>query len=119
MEADDAEAIWQATRELLAAMIEANGIAEEEVASVFFTTTPDLTTAYPARAARDLGWNQTALMGMQESAVAGGLERCIRILVHWNTDKKIDELEHIFLRGAVVLRPDLEKRKKTGLNGKG
>ena len=119
VDVDHAETIWQATRELLSQIIEANNIQEEDVASVFFTTTPDLVSAYPARAARDMGWTQTALMGMQEVAVPGGLERCIRILIHWNTDKHIDELEHIFLRGAVILRPDLEKRKKTDLNGRG
>ncbi|MBZ0286167.1 MAG: chorismate mutase, partial [Anaerolineae bacterium] len=75
---DSAEAIWQAARELLQAVIEANGIEEDFVASVIFTTTPDLTAAYPAKAARDLGWTQTALMGCQEIAVPNGIPRCIR-----------------------------------------
>jgi len=120
VEEDSAEAIWSGTRELMAAIIEANGIDEADVASVIFTTTPDLTAAYPARAARDLGWQQTALMGMQEIAVPGGLERCIRVLIHWNTTKSIDELQHIFLRGAVVLRPDLTnvEQTKNNLNGR-
>ncbi len=107
VEVDSAEAIWGAARELLAAVIAANGIREDEVASVIFTTTPDLTAAYPARAARDLGWTRTALMGMQEMAVPGSLERCIRVLVHWNTTRGLDEVRHVFLRGAVALRPDL------------
>src|SRR5690606_8104274 len=115
---DSAEAIWQGTRELLAALIEANGIEEEYVASVIFTTTPDLTAAFPAKAARDMGWTQTALMGMQEMDVPGGLQRCIRVLIHWNTTKGIDELQHIFLRGAVVLRPDLSPEQKNLLNGR-
>ena len=120
VEEDSAEAIWSGTRELMAAIIEANGIDEADVASVIFTTTPDLTAAYPARAARELGWQQTALMGMQEIAVPGGLERCIRVLIHWNTTKSIDELQHIFLRGAVVLRPDLTnvEQTKNNLNGR-
>ena len=116
---DSADAIWSATRELLETLIEANGIDEADVASVIFTTTPDLTAAYPARAARELGWQQTALMGMQEIAVPGGLERCIRVLIHWNTTKAIHELQHAFLRGAVVLRPDLvETDLKNDVNGR-
>jgi chorismate mutase len=117
---DSAEAIWSGTKELFEAMIEINEIDEADVASVIFTTTPDLTAAYPARAARDLGWQQTALMGMQEIAVPGGLERCIRVLIHWNTTKMINEVEHVFLRGAVVLRPDLTKTEtaKNSLNGR-
>lgn len=116
---DSAEAIWAATGELLQALIEENGIEEDHVASVFFSTTPDLTAAFPAKAARDLGWTQTALMGMQEMDVPGGLQRCIRVLIHWNTTKRIDELNHIFLRGAVVLRPDLSTEQKNIMNGKG
>ncbi len=104
---DTAEAIWSATRELLETMIEANGIDEGDVASVFFSVTPDLTAAYPARAAREMGWRQTALMGMQEMAVVDGLQRCIRVLIHWNTGRDIDELQHVFMREAVRLRPDL------------
>ena len=68
-------------------LIEANGIDEDDVASVIFTTTPDLTAAYPAKAARDMGWTQVALMGCQEMDVPGGLPRCIRVLIHWNTPK--------------------------------
>jgi len=116
---DSADAIWSATQELLEALINANGINEADVASVIFTTTPDLTAAFPARAARDLGWQQTALMGMQEMDVPGGLQSCIRVLIHWNTTKGIDELQHVFLRGAVVLRPDLtEIETKNNLNGR-
>ena len=116
---DSADAIWSATRELLEALITGNAIDEADVASVIFTTTPDLTAAFPAKAARDLGWQQTALMGMQEINVPGGLERCIRVLIHWNTTKRIDELQHVFLRGAVVLRPDLaETEAKNNLNGR-
>jgi chorismate mutase len=113
---DSAEAIWQGARELLQALIDANGIEEEHVASVIFTTTPDLTAAYPAKAARDLGWTQTALMGMQEMGVPEGLKLCIRVLIHWNTDRRMDELQHVFLRGAAALRPDLSPEQK--MNGR-
>ena len=119
VEEDTAEAVWEAAGELLRLLIEANEIEEEDVASVIFTTTPDLVSAYPARAARDLGWTRTALMGMQEIDVPGGLPRCIRVLIHWNTTKSIDELQHIFLRGAVALRPDLSQEQKDLLDGRG
>ncbi|MAS34572.1 MAG: chorismate mutase [Anaerolineaceae bacterium] len=118
VEEDSAAAIWQATQELLQALIEANGMVEDDVASVFFSTTPDLRSAFPAKAARDMGWTQTALMGVQEMDVEGGLAQCIRILIHWNTTKQQSELQHVFLRGAVVLRPDLSLEQKNNLNGR-
>ncbi len=118
VEEDSAEAIWEATGELLAALIAANGIEEEAVASVIFTTTPDLTAAYPAKAARDMGWTQTALMGCQEMPVPGGLAKCIRVLIHWNTDKRLDEMQHVFLRRAVALRPDITLENKVDTNGR-
>lgn len=115
---DTPEAIWQATRELLQAVIDANGIEEEYVASVIFTTTPDLVAAYPAKAARDLGWTQTALMGCQEIAVPGGIPRCIRLLIHWNTDKPLAEIRHVYMRDAMKLRPDFYPDNKIVLNGR-
>lgn len=114
---DSPEAIWSATRDLLQAVIDANGIDEDDVASVIFTTTPDLTAAYPAKAARDLGWTQTALMGCQEIAVPGGIPLCIRVLIHWNTDKPLPEIRHVYMRGAEKLRPDFYPENKLILNG--
>lgn len=102
-----ADAILTATKELLRTMIDANKIEEDFVASVVFTTTPDLTAVYPAKAARELGWGRTALLGCQEMEVPGGLAHCIRILIHWNTTKTLDEIQHVFLHNAVRLRPDL------------
>jgi chorismate mutase len=104
---NDAEAILDATQELFRAVIEANGIAEKDVASVLFTATPDLDAVYPAVAARQMGWTQTTLLCVQEMAVQGSLPRCIRVLVHWNTARPIDEIRHIYLRDARRLRPDL------------
>ncbi len=100
------DAIVEGTRELLETMIDANDIQEQHVASVFFTTSPDLTAAFPAKAARMAGWEHTALMGAVESDVPGGLELCVRILVHWNTAKKLDEIVHVYMNGAEKLRPD-------------
>jgi chorismate mutase len=114
---DTPEAIKMATKELLKAMIDANDIQEEQVASVIFTTTPDLTAAFPASAARALGWTHTALMGSQEVAVPGALPMCIRILIHWNTTKEQTEIHHIFLGGATQLRPDLTQDNATKPNG--
>src|SRR5215831_16103456 len=96
-EADTAEAIRAATRELLEALIAANALGADDLASVIFTTTPDLTAEAPARAARELGWQETALMCMAEMDAAGGLPRCIRVLIHWNTEKRPDEIHHVYL----------------------
>lgn len=116
-EENSAEAIWSATRLLLQAVIEANDIREDDVASVIFTTTPDLNTAYPAKAARDLGWHRVALMGMQEIDFPDGIPLCIRVLVHWNTDKTLEEIKHVYMRDAIALRPDLYPDNKIVLNG--
>ena len=104
---NDAEAILDATRELLEQIIEQNGVCEADVASVLFTATPDLDAAYPAVAARQLGWTYTALFCVQEMVVPGSLPRCIRVLVHWNTERTIDQIHHVYLREARCLRPDL------------
>ncbi len=105
--ANTASEIHTATRELLTAMVVANGIAVEDLASVIFTATADLDAAYPAVVARELGWGQTPLLCMQEMRVAGSLPRCIRVLLHWNTDKLPGEVVHVYLREAERLRPDL------------
>jgi chorismate mutase len=107
VEANDAEAIVAATRELLACVVTANDLAMEDVASVIFTATPDLDTAYPALAAREMGWSDIPLLCMQEMAVVGSLPRCIRVLLLWNTDRSADQVQHVYLHQARVLRPDL------------
>lgn len=106
-EANTPESILGATRQLLQAIIDANEIVEDDVASIIFTTSTDLNAAYPAKAARDLGWRRTALLGAQEMDVPDGIPRCIRVLVHWNTSKGLDEIVHVYMRGALILRPDL------------
>lgn len=100
-------AILSATRTLLEKLVEVNEIVEEDVASVIFTTTPELTAAFPAKAARQMGWTQVALLGAQESPVSAGIPMCIRVLIHWNTEKALDEITHVYMRGAEVLRADL------------
>lgn len=100
------EKILAATAELLERMLQANGIEPDDVASAVFTTSPDLTAEYPALAARLMGWRDTALLCGHEMAVPGGLERCVRILLHWNTTLPASEVEHIYIHGAANLRPD-------------
>src|SRR5262249_61022226 len=101
---DTPEAILAGTRELLAAIALANGIATEDVASAFFTSTPDLRSAFPARAARDLGWTDVPLLGATEVDKTGAPPRCIRVLLHWNTPRRQDEVVPVYLRGSDAMR---------------
>jgi chorismate mutase len=112
VEHNEVEEILAATRELLKALVEANGIAIADIASVIFTTTPDLTATFPAQAARELGWTDTALLGTQEANVGQGPDRCIRVLIHWNTSRRQDEVVHVYLKGARQLRPDRTERRR-------
>lgn len=107
VEHNSREEMLKATRQLLALMIRQNGIAPEEVASAIFTTTSDLNAEFPALAARQLGWLDVPLLCTHEITVPGSLPRCIRILLHWNTDKPQHEIHHVYVRGATCLRPDL------------
>ena len=112
VEADTAKAILAATTELLTEIIDANDVDSRDVASALFTVTPDLTTAFPARAARDLGWQHVPLLDAQEVPVPGSLTRCVRVLIHWNTAKLQSEIRHVYLRGADALRPDLQAEER-------
>jgi 3-deoxy-7-phosphoheptulonate synthase len=109
VEANEREAILSATEELLYALITANHMDVDDVASIIFSTTNDLNGEFPALAARRLGWTDTPLLCTHEMDVPHGMARVIRVLVHWNTDKGIKEIEHIYLRRAVLLRPDKVK----------
>lgn len=113
-EANTREAILGATRELLEAIITANQLQPEDVVSMFFTATPDLDAEYPALAARQLGWLETALMCGQEMSVPTSLRRVIRLLIHWNTERRLDEIQHIYLGEAIKLRPD--RARGNGIN---
>ena len=99
-----AESIHRATKELLEQLIEANQITERDVAAVYFTTTPDLNAGFPAAAARQAGWTNTALMGATEVAVPGSLLRCVRVMILVNTDKEPEALVNLYLEGTDVLR---------------
>ncbi len=108
-EANTREAILQATRQLLALMIRLNDIDPDDVASVIFSTTPDLDAEFPALAARQLGWLEVPLLCTHEMHVPGALPRCIRVLLHWNTEKSAREINHVYIKEAASLRPDLSQ----------
>lgn len=105
-EANTREAILAATRELLEQLIERNGIHPDDIASAIFTTTTDLDAEFPAVAARALGWTDTALLCGHEMHVPGSLRSCVRVLVLWNTERRADEVVHVYIKGAKNLRPD-------------
>ncbi len=105
------EAILEATRDLLQKIIDANGVVAEDVASAFFTTTPDLNAEFPAVAARAMGWTQTALLCGHEMNVPGSLKHCLRIMVMWNTEKTAADIVHIYIKGASELRSNSAKMK--------
>ena len=114
--ANTRDEILTATRQLIALMIRRNGIERTDVASAIFTTTPDLDAEFPALAARQLGWLDVPLLCGHEMSIPGSLPRCIRVLVHWNTDLAQSEIQHIYVRDAVRLRPDLCKLPPVNLD---
>ena len=109
-----ADAILDATRELLAARIKANDIDPDDVGSLFLTTTMDLNAQYPAVAAREMGWMDVAIMCGHEMAVPHSLPKCLRILIMWNTTHTAQDIQHVYLGAAQRLRPDrAEQLNKT------
>lgn len=113
-DANTREAILEATAELFDALIRANDIQRDHVASIIFTTTTDLNAEFPAVAARNAGWTDIALMCGHEMSVPGSLQRCVRILMHVNTELAVDQVKHIYLREAQRLRPDLSAANNGG-----
>ncbi len=104
---DLTEEVLQATCELLKVMQKENSFKIEDIASALFTVTSDIRSAFPAEAARSIGWDKVPLMCFQEIEVSGALPRCIRVLLHINTDKCQMEVKHIYLKEAQSLRQDL------------
>jgi chorismate mutase len=104
---DSPEAILEATRELLQAILEANpGLETEAIGSIFFTVTDDLASVHPALAARQLGWTDVPLLCAREIPVPDSLPRIIRVLLHWNTELPQTAIRHVYLGPAAALRPD-------------
>ncbi len=99
-------AILDAANELLRELLKANAVRVDDIASVIFTVTPDLDAAFPASAARALGWRDVALLDMLAPRVPNDLPYCIRVLIHCDTARAANQLRHIYLRDARQLRPD-------------
>ena len=109
VDADDSQAIVTATKRLLQQMQQANGVELDDIASVLFSLTPDLRAAFPALGAREMGWVNVPMLHFSEIDVPGSLARVIRVLLHVNTSLAQHEIEHVYLEGAVMLRPDLAR----------
>lgn len=105
VERNEREAIVAATTELLQLMIRQNELRAEDIASAIFSLTEDLDAEFPAVAARMLGWENVPLLCTREIPVPGSLGKCIRVLLHVNTTRSLAEIQHIYIRGAVNLRP--------------
>jgi len=104
------EDIVQETKSLLTDMVADNGINADDIASILFTLTPDLNAEFPAVAARELGFSDVPLICAAEIPVPGALANCVRILIHWNTDKSAADIHHVYIKGAATLRPDKPKK---------
>lgn len=107
VDADDPGEIRQRTMSLLEVLFERNQLEFDDVISIFFTTTEDVKSLPPAAAARAFGLVDVPLLCAQEMNSDVGLDHCVRLLIHIDTDRSRDELRHVFLRGATTLRPEL------------
>lgn len=110
--ANTRDAILAATRELLTAIVQANQLEVADIVSIWFTLTPDLDAAFPARAARELGWTHLALLDAQAPRVANDVPRCIRVMMHCETNRSVNEIRHIYLCDAKQLRPDWAQEER-------
>ncbi|WP_040208357.1 chorismate mutase [Neobacillus jeddahensis] len=109
--ANTEEAIVSATEELVTNLIELNQIQPDSVASVFISTTEDVDAAFPAKALRKFAdWTYVPVMCMREIPVPNSLKMCVRIMMHVNTNLPQEDVVHVYLRGAKVLRPDLKQQ---------
>ena len=107
------EDILEATEDLMLELIKCNNIEEKDVASVQFTTTKDLNAEFPAVVAREkIKWNNVPLMCSHEFDKPEALEKCIRILILWNTEKSQEDIIHLYTKKAKVLRPDISNKNK-------
>jgi chorismate mutase len=107
LETDEREHLLKSTAELLSKTLHANGIDNSDLISIFFTATPDITSEFPALAARELGLGDVPLMCAVEMSVAGAMPRVIRLMIHVRSNKARGEIQHVYLRGAAALRLDL------------
>ncbi len=110
VEDNQKEEILAATKELLSEIVVANDLELKQIASIFFSMTADLDQVFPAAAARELGWTNLPLFCTKELEIEGSLDKCIRVLIHYNTDQSLEEIKHIYLKNAQKLRPDLVEK---------
>ncbi|WP_420795381.1 chorismate mutase [Desulfofalx alkaliphila] len=108
---NNSDLIIDGTKELLKEIVKQNNLQTEDICSVLFTITKDLNAEFPALAAREMGWNTVPLLCALEPDISGALPRCIRVLIHVNTRLKQNQMKHVYLRDAVILRPDLANQK--------
>jgi chorismate mutase len=107
LERDEREHLFARTQELIAALLERNELDEDDLISIVFTATDDVHAAYPAEAAREAGITHVPLLCTRELDIDGGIERCVRVLVHAYTPRGARELRHVYLHDARQLRTDL------------
>lgn len=108
---NEVEDIKQATQYLVSDILRKNDIQVDDIASAFFSLSPDLDAAFPAMAVREMGWEFVPMLCFHEISVPKSLERCIRVLLHWETGKKPQEIIHVYLKEAAQLRPDFISRE--------
>ncbi|MEU8249163.1 chorismate mutase [Nonomuraea sp. NPDC048916] len=107
VDANDRDAIIEGTTVLVSELMERNQLTTDDVISVLFTATPDLTAEFPALAARKLGFHDVPLICCTEIGVPGALPRVVRLMAHVETDRPRADIQHVYLRGAVALRQDI------------
>lgn len=112
VESNTGEEIINRTKELLQVIVERNSVSVDDIISAIFSVTDDVTAEFPAVAARKLGWLYTPLFCTLEIPVPGSLRKCIRVLIHVNSDIPQKEMKHIYLNGARSLRPDINEKEK-------
>jgi chorismate mutase len=104
---DSPDQVTERSQELIVALMERNDLVEDDIVSVLFTATADVTSIFPATAIREIGFGAVPLLCAAEIAVPGAMQRCIRVLLHVHTTKSKDEIHHVYLHGAQGLRDDL------------
>jgi chorismate mutase len=114
IDVDEKEQVLDATRELVAEVMESNKLTPDDVISIIFSTTQDISSVAPAVAARQLGLHDPALLCLQEMHVEGALPRLVRLIAHVETDLARDQVQNIYLRGTDVLRPDITSARVEG-----
>ena len=107
LDVDERDHLIERTQELIHEMFERNGLVEDDLVSIVFTATDDISSAFPAEAARESGFTHTPLLCARELEIVGGIERCVRVLVHAYTTRSKAELRHVYLHAARQLRTDL------------